>query len=113
MAIYHITQREAWEEALKYGEYRAPSLASEGFIHASTLEQVIGTANLLFHGQPGLVLLVINPDRLKAALRYDLAPGSSQKFPHIYGPLNLDAVERVVAFPPGPQGSFHLPTELD
>lgn len=112
MVIYHITQHAAWEDALFRGVYRAQSLETEGFIHASTLEQVIGTANLLFHGQPGLVLLVIDPGRLQAELRYEIAPGTGQKFPHIYGPLNLDAVERVVAFPPGPQGSFGLPSDL-
>lgn len=112
MPIYHITERTEWENAITLGEYKAPSLTEEGFIHASTLEQVIGTANLLFHGWSGLVLLVIDPDRLKSELRYELAPNTGQKFPHIYGPLNIDAVERVVAFPPGTQGAFSLPSDL-
>lgn len=112
MPIYHITERIEWENAKTHGEYRAPSLAEEGFIHASTLEQVIGTANLLFHGRLGLVLLVIDIERLKPELRYETAPGTGQKFPHIYGPLNLDAVQRVIAFSPGVQGAFSLPPEL-
>ena len=34
--IYHITSRDEWELALANGFYRPPSLATEGFIHAST-----------------------------------------------------------------------------
>jgi uncharacterized protein (DUF952 family) len=112
MPIYHITQLAEWEKTITLGQYSTPSLLTEGFIHASTLEQVISTANMLFHGQSGLVLLVIDTKRLKPELRYELAPGTDQKFPHIYGALNLDAVEQVVAFPPGAQGAFNLPPEI-
>jgi uncharacterized protein (DUF952 family) len=112
MLIYHITQRSAWEQAKANGQYTAPSLSTEGFIHASTLEQVIGTANLLFHGQSGMVLLVIDGQRLEHELRYEEAPGTGQKFPHLYGPLNLDAVLKVVEFPHGDQGDFSLPLNL-
>jgi hypothetical protein len=33
-------------------------------------------------------------------------------FPHIYGPLNLDAVTEVMDFPCGPDGRFVLPAAL-
>ena len=57
-----------------------------------------------------LVVLVIDPQRLRPELRWE--PGAdlaSELFPHIYGPLNLDAVTRVLDFAPGPNGSFTLP----
>lgn len=112
MLIYHITEYTAWQQALVNGEYRAPSLATEGFIHASTLEQVVGTANLIFHGQDGLILLVIDSTRLKHELRFEESHGPGQKFPHIYGPLNLDAVQKVVEFPHGDEDAFTLPADL-
>lgn len=38
--ILHITTPDAWAEAQQQGQYRADSLASEGFIHCSTVAQV-------------------------------------------------------------------------
>ena len=43
--IFHITTREAWRQAVAVGRYTAPSLDKEGFIHCSTHEQVVETAN--------------------------------------------------------------------
>ena len=108
--ILHVTARAAWSAVQASGQYTADSLASQGFIHCSRLEQVLRTANLFFKGQSGLVVLVIDPQRLRPELRWE--PGAdlaSELFPHIYGPLNLDAVTRVLDFAPGPNGSFTLP----
>ena len=69
--ILHICRRSAWDEAQVRGNYRAESLLSEGFIHCPTPAQVVGTANLLFRRQTGLVMLVIDGDRLTAPIRYD------------------------------------------
>lgn len=107
--ILHIAHRQDWETALADSRYTHPSLATEGFIHCSTPEQVLGPANELFRGQNDLILLVIAPERLEADLVYEDTTGAGQAFPHIYGPINLDAVDRVVAFPPQADGSFTLP----
>jgi uncharacterized protein (DUF952 family) len=107
--ILHITHRSDWEDALAAGDYRADTLATEGFIHCSTPAQVLGPANELFRGQADLMLLVIDPARLSARLVYEDSYGAGQAFPHIYGPLNLDAVRRVVPFPPDANGCFTLP----
>ncbi len=107
--ILHITTRSEWEAARVLGDYRLDTLDSEGFIHCSTPQQVLGPANALFHGQKDLVLLVIDPARLAAELVYEDCYEAGESFPHIYGPLNLDAVVSVVPFPPLPDGSFALP----
>ncbi len=85
--IYHITTREAWEAV--DDAYQADTLASEGFIHCSTTAQLKGVAEVRFAGRPGLVLLSIDPDRVRPEIRCE---GSGGSFPHIYGPLNRDAV---------------------
>jgi uncharacterized protein (DUF952 family) len=109
--IYHIAIRADWEHALEDGEYTRSSLdktlAEEGFIHASQASQVAGTANKFYRGVPGdLVLLVIDTGLLHAEVRYEDVPGAELPFPHIYGPLNTDAVVDTRAFAPGPEGTF-------
>jgi len=108
--IFHITSRSQWQSAQQSGVYRANSLTTEGFIHCSTLEQVVRTANAFFAGERGLVLLYIEPDKVKSEIRYEDV-GDSQ-FPHIYGPLNLDAVNQVMDFEPGSDGKFELPQSI-
>ena len=106
--VYHITKREQWEEARSAGAYRGDTLGTEGFIHCSQLHQVVPTANALFRGQKDLVLLVIDSARVRAEIRYE-GPAGEELFPHIYGPLNLDAVTQALDFEPRPDGSFQLP----
>ena len=110
--ILHITKKVDWVAAQAQGAYEAASLTKQGFIHCSRPDQVIGVANFLFRGQPGLVLLCIDPDRVEAEIRYENLEGGEKLFPHIYGSLNLDAVVDVVVFLPRPEGDFALPTEL-
>jgi uncharacterized protein (DUF952 family) len=115
----HITSREAWQKAQAEGAYRASSLESEGFIHCSTFMQAPGTANIFFKGQVGLVILCIDGDRLKSECNWEAPtgggahdPAKGMLFPHIYGPINLSAVVKVVDFPKNEDGSFSLPKEL-
>lgn len=106
--IVHICEAQAWQAARQAGEYRAGSLASEGFIHASLPDQALATANRFFAGAPPLALLWIAPQDLHAPVKFD--PVGADAFPHIYGPVNLDAVRHVTPFPPDADGVFrHLP----
>lgn len=107
--IYHITPHTDWQKALDFGSYRAPSLVSEGFIHCSQRDQVVETANRLFRDREDLVLLVIDTAKLAAPLKNEAASDTPLVFPHIYGPLNLDAVSAVLPFPPLADGTFDFP----
>ena len=107
--ILHITRREDWETAVTTPPYRADSLETEGFIHCSTSAQVLGPANEFYRGQTDLVLLMIDSSKTTAAIIYEDCHETGQQFPHIYGPLNLDAVIKIVDFPPNADGSFSLP----
>ncbi len=109
--IYHIAIRADWERAQADGEYTRSSvdktLADEGFIHASQASQVTRTANRFYREVPGdLVLLVIDPGLLRAEVRYEDVPGAELPYPHIYGPLNVDAVVDVLPLAAGPDGTF-------
>jgi uncharacterized protein (DUF952 family) len=118
--ILHATPRDSWSAAQAEGAYRTDSLAGEGFIHCSTAAQIVRVANTLFKGRQDLVLLVIDPQYLQAELKWEppvhpsgvAAPPTDDLFPHLYGPLNLEAVVGVLPFEAGPNGEFDLPVEL-
>ena len=115
--IYHITSRQAWNDARERGEYRAESLESEGFIHCSTESQVVPVAQKYYKGAQDLYLLVIEPALLSSDLKWEPPSGGAPPagvsegdlFPHIYGPINLDAVVQVFDLLSNVDGKFHFP----
>lgn len=100
--IYHIALRADWEAGRAAGEYRAPSLGEEGFIHASGDEgQMLRVAERRFPGRADLVALDVDTGRLaRAAPVIREAARSGEIYPHIYGAINPDAVVRVRALLP-------------
>ena len=111
--IYHIALAADWARARRDGQYttstRGRTLAEEGFIHAATAAQVNQVADAYYRDAPDLVLLVIDTERVGSPIRYDPVPGQDQPYPHIYGPLNLDAVVETRSFAPGPPGEIPSP----
>jgi uncharacterized protein (DUF952 family) len=108
--IYHIATAADWAQAQRDGQYTTSTigrtLAEEGFIHASTAEQVALVANAYYQGEPDLLLLVIDTDRVNQEIRHEQVPGQALPYPHIYGPLNPSAVIQTRPFAPGPDGNF-------
>ncbi|MFD6895741.1 DUF952 domain-containing protein [Rhodococcus sp. NPDC060086] len=107
--LLHICPRDEWLRARKAGALTPPSSADVGFVHLSTPDQVHLPANRLFHGRTDLVLLHIDPSRLTDDVRFE--PGvpedpDSMRFPHLYGPLPVDAVADVTDYLPGDDGRF-------
>jgi uncharacterized protein (DUF952 family) len=114
--IYHVATRVNWERARRDGEYTMSTidrtLAEEGFIHASAASQLDGVLNKYYKGvEEDLLLLVIDTDRVRAQVRYEDVPGASAPFPHIYGPLNADAVVAERPLRAGPDGEFTFAPE--
>jgi uncharacterized protein (DUF952 family) len=105
--IVHLCTRQAWNIALAAGEYRAASLEREGFIHCSRPEQILEVANSFYRQVPDLVLLWIDPRWVLHEIRFEKAGLEAQDvYPHIYGPLNLQAIISVCAFLIHPDGYF-------
>ena len=103
--IVHICPQETWQAARAKGEYRAPSLENEGFIHCSKPGQVLDVANRFYRSEPDLVLLWIHPELVEAEVRWE-AVENGEVFPHIYGGLNTSAVSEVTDFVPDKNGIF-------
>jgi uncharacterized protein (DUF952 family) len=93
--IYHVTTLEQWTEAQQLGHYDSDTLATEGFIHCSTLPQVAGVLERYYKGKTGLVKLKIEKSKIERALIFELASSINEVFPHIHGALNLDAIVEV------------------
>lgn len=116
--IFHITSRTDWEAAQTRGEYIAESLASEGFIHCSTISQVIPVADNFYKEQNSLLLLMIEPTLLSSTLKWEAPSGGTpppgvpegDQFPHVYGPINLDAVVGSSDFIRDENGKWVLPS---
>jgi uncharacterized protein (DUF952 family) len=92
--IYHIADSNHWEQAQSTGIYIHPSLHTEGFIHCSTASQLEETANLYFNSQPSILILTIDPGKVKPEIKFERS-ARGQDFPHIYGPLNIVGTQRV------------------
>ncbi|MER9968623.1 DUF952 domain-containing protein [Mesorhizobium sp. M0060] len=107
--IYKIVPEALWREAEREGRFTgAPIDVADGFIHFSTAGQVRETAAKHFAGQSGLLLVAIDGARLGDALKYEVSRGGAL-FPHLYGPLDLEAVVSVHALPLGADGRHEFP----
>ena len=106
--IFHLTYKDAWEAARPAGEYAAPSLAEEGFIHCSKdVPQLLKVAARLYPGETGLLVLDVDLEELKSPLKNE-PRRSGEIYPHIYGMLNADAVVRERALEVGADGLHFL-----
>ncbi len=106
--IYHLTFKDAWESARPTGEYAAPSLAEEGFIHCSKdIPQLLRVAARLYPGEDRLLVLDVDQDKLTAPLKNEPSR-SGEIYPHIYGKLNAEAVVRERVLIVNPDGSHRL-----
>jgi uncharacterized protein (DUF952 family) len=89
--IYHIVSATDWAKQESQPSYEASSLQTEGFIHLSQKEQVSQTLSRYYQDVPDLLLLHVDVDKLTHELKYELST-NNERFPHLYGPLNKEAV---------------------
>lgn len=120
--ILHLCTAAELEAARADGARRPPSLDEVGFVHCSDPGTVHLPAGRLFAGRTDVVVLVVDTDRLAArgvAVRWEpgVGPQGTEDprgpwFPHVYGPLPLDAVVAVHALVPEPDGTFRPPPRI-
>ena len=93
--LFHLALKDDWEQARETGTYqwstRGMRLVEVGFIHCSWQEQVAKTFERFYADAGDVLLLEIDPTRLTAPLRADAIP-TGELFPHLYGPLPIEAV---------------------
>jgi uncharacterized protein (DUF952 family) len=111
------TTDKLWGEAQKLGEYTQSTIDSKlddiGFIHATSPDQTIAMLNRHFIIRDDILLLLVDVAQVHSEVRFE-APlsGGAGLFPHIYGPLNTDAVYSVAKPTKDSSGSFTESEEL-
>lgn len=109
MLIYHMVPHACWEAQSPNAPYTADTLATEGFIHCTAEPDVlVKVANSFYRPTTGAwLILAVETEQLDAEVRWEAADG--HRFPHVYGPIALEAITGIVPFPRTPEGTFFLP----
>jgi uncharacterized protein (DUF952 family) len=109
---YHGAPRSAWE-AQPEADYLPEAFAADGFIHTSVGAETLAAAlnRYLKDDLRPYVALLIDLDRVRARWDVSRYDGDLSDYPHIHGPLNRDAVLRVLPLRRGADGSFLPPVE--
>jgi uncharacterized protein (DUF952 family) len=95
-ALYLMFATQDIDAVLAQPHFAPPSLISEGFIHACLTHQVPYVVQRFYSAVPDITLLIIDPKLVTAEIKYESASVSEYgDFPHIYGPLNTDAIIEV------------------
>lgn len=118
MRILHLAPRPAWREAVRTGQYRGSTrgvdLDQVGYVHASTAHQLSSVIEAVYGDDPldDQVLLVVDVGTCEAAgssVRWEISEGAVEPFPHIYGPIPVQAVVSVLRVTRREGGAVSLP----
>jgi len=109
--IYHLARRAPWEAAVAHKQaYRQStvdrSLDEEGYIHCSFRDQVQGVADRFYRGLTDVLLLTVDTSKLQVEVR------TEGGYPHIYGPLPVEAVVDVAPVACGDDGRLRVDAVL-
>ena len=110
---FHLTPIEVWRAQIHQDEYLPEAFAADGFIHCTDGEAlVIDVGNRYYTADSrDFCLLYISVSDLTSRVVYE---DPSHVYPHIYGPLNIDAVVDVRAIERTEDGRFlHIGRSLD
>lgn len=116
MIIVHAALKNEWESCKGKNTYEPKmfeSLKKDGFIHCCELENIVDVANdNLKKIKDPMVLLCIDTDKLTAAIKWEERGDKGIKFPHVYGPINIDSVIDSFDFNKDENGNFAFPDEI-
>lgn len=105
---YHLVPSAEWHAADPAQPYIPSAFATDGFVHCTDgADELAATANRHFSQFDGeLLALVLDRSRLEAPVRYE---DPRQVYPHVYGPIERDAIVHVVPMGRDASGRFLAP----
>ena len=94
--IFHLAPADRWKAWPANEPYVPAEYAADGFVHCTEGEELmLHVANTIYRETQGeFVLLVIAVERLIAPVRWEHPAGDNLAplFPHVYGPINPEAI---------------------
>lgn len=114
--IIAITSKSIWRDSNTNNEYTRSTIHSTleevGFIHCTDPSQTMEVIPR-FQDVKDVILLLIDADKVNSPVIFEKAKSHrAGLFPHIYGPLNIDAVYSVIEVPRDREGNFVKPKEI-
>jgi uncharacterized protein (DUF952 family) len=110
--ILHLTRAAHFAALPPDADYLPEGFGQDGFIHCTGEPDVLlRVANAFYRDTPGeMLVLVIDPARVNADVRWEAAAHpqgpDDPLFPHIYGPLNRDAIVSIHAAQRAADGAY-------
>jgi uncharacterized protein (DUF952 family) len=104
--IYLLSSLAEYQQALNEGVLTRDSLISEGFIHATPRSQLTRLANKYYKDKVQPLILVVDKTLILPEVKWEPATGGL--YPHIYGPLNMNAVTAIEEISLNKEGIFQL-----
>lgn len=125
LPIYHLTPASYYQRQPLDQPYQPPTLAQEGFIHCTAgAKKLVEIANIFFANlQDQLLALEIDPAQLTAPLIFEPPtppvqtstatwpvnqPDLKTLFPHIYGPIDRQAIINCFALQRDERGQWQI-----
>ncbi|MBV9950302.1 MAG: DUF952 domain-containing protein [Acidimicrobiia bacterium] len=104
-STWHLVPAAVWEEQRTQALYRPEAFAADGFVHCTDgLDQLLVPANTYYRDDPRPYLaLEIDLDAIAAPARYD---DEAERYPHVYGPIDVAAVRTIFAAERAGDGTF-------
>lgn len=114
--ILHLVAADVWDAVPPGGSYAPPSLATEGFVHCTGTDEVLlQVANAFYRSLAGeVVALTLDETKLSSETKWeapahlsaDGPPPAADLFPHVFGPIERDAVVAERRMVRGDGGSY-------
>jgi uncharacterized protein (DUF952 family) len=88
--VAHLVRRQIWDGRDPTQAYEPAPLQEDGFVHCAPLGRISDIATEMFDAEADLLALILDPRRLASRIRYE--PSAGLHYPHVYGPIEGEAI---------------------